>query len=504
MSDEWLRLHRRTFLASAVMSMALVVPLVTVLTKVLLDQEVALRLVVAADAGATVLIIIGVVIYDVLRWRATTYRITGERVELRSGIMVREHRSIPRDRVRTVDVTADPVRRVLGLAVVKVGTGERAGDDKAELTLDPVGRADADRLRRTLLHRSPEPDGTPQADATIAELRWAWIRYAPLTVWAFVGGAVLVGVAHRALDIIGVELFSLDALGDLWDRLSVIPGWLLIVLLPAADLLVGTVGAVALFVESWWHYRLDREPSGTLRLRRGLLTTRSLTLTERRLRGVELSRPLLLRWGGGARVKAVATGLSKNDKETERADTLTPPVPLAEALRVAQEISPGEHPALRAHPKAARARRMRWAGFAVVMLAVATAALDAVFAWVPWWAWAVPAAAVPAAAYFAADAYRGLGHGLTGRHLVTRSGTAVRRTVALDRTGIIGWHFRQSVFQRRAGLATLVATTAAGHGSYTVHDAAEAAAVDLADLAVPGLVAPFRASGDRDGFVTPG
>ncbi len=41
---------------------------------------------------------------------------------------------------------------------------------------------------------------------------------------------------------------------------------------------------------------------------------------------------------------------------------------------------------------------------------------------------------------------------------------ALRRTTALSCSGVIGWHLRQSWFQRRRGLATLVATTAAGSG----------------------------------------
>ena len=48
---------------------------------------------------------------------------------------------------------------------------------------------------------------------------------------------------------------------------------------------------------------------GTLHIVRGLLTRRSITLEERRLRGAEVSEPLLIRAVGGARTLAVATGL---------------------------------------------------------------------------------------------------------------------------------------------------------------------------------------------------
>src|SRR5205823_4294188 len=79
-------------------------------------------------------------------------------------------------------------------------------------------------------------------------------------------------------------------------------------------------------------------------------------------------------------------------------------------------------------------------------------------AWLP----AAALAAFPVALALAADRCRSLGHALTEGTLVTRWGSLDRRRCALTTDGIIGWHLRQSFFQRRAGLATLPATHAAG------------------------------------------
>ena len=68
------------------------------------------------------------------------------------------------------------------------------------------------------------------------------------------------------------------------------------------------------------------------------------------------------------------------------------------------------------------------------------------------------------------DRYRALGHAVTPDHLVTRHGSLDRQRVVLDRAGIIGWKVEQSFFQRRVGVATLVATTAAGAQHYDVVD----------------------------------
>ena len=73
------------------------------------------------------------------------------------------------------------------------------------------------------------------------------------------------------------------------------------------------------------------------------------------------------------------------------------------------------------------------------------------------------------------------------------SGTLRGRRDVLQRTGIIGWNIEESFFQRRAGLCTLVATTAAGKQQYAAIDVPEATAIALANAAVPGLVEQFLA-----------
>ncbi|MEU4512599.1 PH domain-containing protein [Nonomuraea wenchangensis] len=497
----WRALAGRSVVASAVKSLALVAPAVIGLVRLFTGAGWPTWGLVTACAAAAVLIVGGVAAYDVARLRSTRWRLTGERLELRSGIAVRRARAIPRDRVRSVDLRADPVLRLLGLTVVKVGTGERAADGD-ELTLDPLTRHDAETLRRTLLRGAAADEQSGEEvdrDAPLAELRWSWVRYAPLTVWTFAGAAVVLGVAYKAAERLGLEDLAEQAAGPVWDWVSDHP-LPAVVLLLTVNVAVGALGAVLLFAESWGRYRLDREP-GRLRLRRGLLTTRSLTLEERRLRGVEVSEPLLLRLGGGARVKAIATGLGKAaDSESEDVGTLAPPLPRPLAWRLAGAVARGNartgpEDGLVRHPPAARRRRVVRAVVVVVVLA----AIAGVVSWsVPWpqpWmsagVWAVPGVAAPVAWWGAVTGARSLGHALAGRHLVTRQGAMVRRTVALERAGISGWTITESFFQRRAGLVTVSATTAAGDGHYEVLDVGRGAGLELAARAAPGLLEPF-------------
>ena len=64
-----------------------------------------------------------VIALSIARWYTTRYRITPTQVELRTGLLNRKTVVVPADRVRTVDVTAPVLHRLLGLAKVDIGTG---------------------------------------------------------------------------------------------------------------------------------------------------------------------------------------------------------------------------------------------------------------------------------------------------------------------------------------------------------------------------------------------
>src|SRR5699024_7052107 len=87
---------------------------------------------------------------------------------------------------------------------------------------------------------------------------------------------------------------------------------------------------------------------------------------------------------------------------------------------------------------------------------------------VPLWVWPVWALAVVCGALLAVDRVRALGHRVDRRWLVARTGSVQRRRDCVAAAGIVGWTARQTLLQRRAGVATLVAATAAGTKRYPV------------------------------------
>ncbi|MBE3076191.1 MAG: PH domain-containing protein, partial [Actinobacteria bacterium] len=455
-----------------------------------------------------------------LRWATTRYRITPEQVQLRTGLLQRKTVATPADRVRSVDVTASPLHRLLGLAKVDIGTGGHVSG----LLLDSLPVAEAAALRAELLHRSvvpplDRPAGSPlgessaapfeaalagdvqaveDRDTELARLDLRWVRFAPFTMSGVLGAVAILGIGWNLLDQMNVTPSDVGPVRGVLDHLRRTQIWL--------DVLQGlvvlaafvTVLSICGYVLSYWGFRLTRHPQGSLHVTRGLLTTRATSIEERRLRGVELAEPLLLRSVHAARLSGITTGLASKGAADGGSSMLLPPAPRAVAREVATQILRDPAPVevvLTAHGSAARRRRFMRALLSAFVLIVAAGV--AISSGAPQWL-ALPAmVTLPAAAVLAADRYRSLGHAIAGSFLVTRAGSLERRRDVLECDGIIGWNVRQTFFQRRGGLATLTATTAAGRQRYAVTDVPLSVAFSLANRALPGLLADLLAPDPR-------
>ena len=495
----WRQLHRRTVPVTALTVAGIAAGIAAPFVFGFVGGGKSALTVLSIAGGAVLLVTVLGALADLMRWRHTTYRITDERVEMRHQWVLHKVKSVPRERVRTVDLTANPLLRVFGLTVVKIGTGEQQ-DDGNQLTLDPVGREHGEELRRLLLARPAPSAGEATGEAAagehvLASIDWSWLRYAPISFVTPVLGAAAFGAVMQGSDWIGLQNRVISTVGDIGRALGVVPT---VLVLTAIGVVIGVLGSLGLFVEMWWRYRLEREET-TLRVHRGLLTTRSLSMERRRLRGVDVFEPFGARLAGAARVDVVATGLRKKSDQQQKADptTLLPTAPSALAHRVAAEVlgveaSPQSTTTIHPHPVAARGRRIRWAIYLVLgfvgVLVLLGLLLTTVLLHI---AWIAAVVLLPVAIALGVDAYRNLGHGLSNEYLITRYGAGSRHTVALVRTGVIGWTIRRSPFQRRVGLLTLSATTAANNGEYFVRDVAETEGLRFAEEAVPGLLTPF-------------
>ncbi|BDX34556.1 membrane protein [Mycobacterium antarcticum] len=475
---QWRRLSPRMLIVHPLHELLRQLPLL--IGSVVLGSATGNRL--WAVAAVVLLVVLGIA-----RWFTTSYRIDAEQVQRREGVFQRTVLSLPRNRIRSVTTDARLLHRLLGLTVVKVGTGQGASGD-AEFALDAVRSAEVPGLRAILLADAMLVDVEDSGrDRVIARWQPSWLRYSPLSFTGLAMIAAAFGLVYQTGAVVALQDSELTREGlDAAQRFGVV----VTVAVGAVVVLVASVLlSVVRSLVTYGNLVLSRREdggSGVLHLQHGLLRAREHTFDTRRLRGGTVRQPLLVRMFGGARLDAVMTGVDGSGE----ASLLLPPCPVATVHGVLTELTgrpdvvTGE---LTRHGAVATRRRWSRALTFPALLGIALAGMAFVVP-VPLWAWPACGLVTMAAAFLAADRSRALGHRVDDGWLVARSGSVDRRRDCIAAAGIIGWTVRQTLLQRRAGVATLVAATAAGVKGYRVLDLPAEVAWSVAASVTPWVM----------------
>ena len=237
-------------------------------------------------------------------WRATGYRIEGDVLELRTGVLFRAHRRVPLARVESIDIARPFLARFLGLAELRVEAVSQGG---SEVKLSYLPESDARDLREQLARsvashapadEAPAPEGwvrVPDRDIVLAYVVWP---VAGLTI-AFAAAAV------------ATIPFGLDAFAGV-----LVTGFLT---------LLGTVVASALRAERLHGFSVAQVPEG-LRLRRGLLNELHQTVPLARVQAVRVEEPATWRLFGRARLLVDVAGYRGGDRESRQETAVLLPV----------------------------------------------------------------------------------------------------------------------------------------------------------------------------------
>jgi putative membrane protein len=426
----------------------------------------------------TVAVLAYTVVIGAARWYTTRYRIDTDQLQLRTGLLQRKVLSLPLNRIRSVSSDARLLHRLMGLAVVRVNTGQEAKGENGSgvFELNAVPATEVPRLRAILLSDADQHVEAPAGDSSAAGVvlaRWqpSWLRYSPLSVSGLLSLAAAAAVVYESgfvgplqhSRLVESALAAAQRLGTA-TTVEIVGG---------AILLTSVLLAVLRSLLTYGNLVLLRQ-ADVLHLRHGLLRLRERAYDMSRLRGGTLRQPLLVRVFGGARLDAVMTGVHGAGE----ASVLLPPCPAATAEAVLIELV-GDRDVvtgpLRGHGRRAAMRRWtRALGIPVVVgAALAVVTVIGGKSAVPLWVWPAWIAVMAWCALLAVDRVGALGHRVQDGWLVMRAGSVERRRDCLSTAGIISWTVRQSPFQRRAKVATLVAATAAGVKRYPLIDVPE-------------------------------
>lgn len=378
----------------------------------------------ASPEAVAAVLVVGVVLgvlFGWVAWRAMRYRVTPTELQVDSGVLTRRSRRVPLARLQAVDVVRPFYARVLGLAELRLEVVGGSGDAEAPLAF--LSEETARALRTQLLDLSA---GRAETSEPEQERVLVQVPTAPL-IWSTLLGAPLVVVAAGTLAVVVAALLDGMSAGA--------------VLLGAVPLLFGTGSFAVRRILAEYGFTVAEGPDG-LRLRHGLLDTRSQTIPPGRVQGVRVREPLLWRRFGWVRVEVDVAGYGSGGEEQAATGALLPVAP----RQLAEDL-------------VARVLGTR-----------------------------LPAAAAPAPAparWRAPLQYRRLRVGIDDTHVVASYGVVTTTTDVAPLAKVQSLRVTQGPYERRLGLASLHVDTAGRRlpGPLLAHRAAAEATVLLDDLA---------------------
>ncbi|GAA4683583.1 PH domain-containing protein [Phytohabitans rumicis] len=296
-------------------------------------------------AAMVVVLLIGQVILAVVSWYYTGYQVVGRELRVHEGLLWRRTRAIPLERLQAVEVVRPLLAQLTGLAELRL---EVVGGSKPEAPLAYLTVAGARSLRERLLVlagrvAAEDPDAAQAAppapparhvhavdnkDLLISQLLTPQAFFMPFGVafiaiqFGYEGSLSFIGIASTVTAMAGVLLQPLRrVLGD-------------------------------------WNFRLARE-NGALRLRGGLLETRSQTVPLDRVQAIGATWPLLWRPKGWLRLRLDVAGYAAAGADDgKRSDRLLPVGDEPAARKILAEVLP--EVALDGLPLTRPPRRARW------------------------------------------------------------------------------------------------------------------------------------------------
>lgn len=314
------------------------------------------------DGAAFIPIIIGAILavsllFNWVSWTRFRYYTGEEDIRIESGLISRNARSIPYERIQDVGIEQKPLARLFGLGEVKFETGSGSGD---EGKLSYVTLAEAERLRELVREQKAEAaaesgaairPGVAAADQGTSIASDAPPIFAMDTRRVFTLGlysfsliifAILGGAAQQLDFLLPFDLYDIGAWlglakdnGDVLNNIS----WsarifaALMALLTLIAVGVAT-GIIRTFLREY-AFRLDRSERG-FRRRRGLLTLTDVIMPIHRVQAVTLFTGPIRKLNGWYGLKFISlAGDSGNEQKGDSDHVVAPLATMDEIARIA-------------------------------------------------------------------------------------------------------------------------------------------------------------------------
>lgn len=278
-----------------------------------------------------------------LSWRMHEFRVTGEIVEVRSGVLFRNHRKARLDRIQGINITRPLIPRLFGTAKLEIA---QAGND-ANVQLAYLGAKASDDLRQRILSLASGARDEPEdviarrqysSDGVVSDRVYEFLspeldpdavhatRIVKVRPGRLIASMLLSGTTVVILALVVAIIVSIAITGEYF---------LLVTLFPAV---IGSGGYYVRKFSKSLQYTIADTRDG-IRIGFGLVSTTNETLPPGRIHAVSVAQPLLWRPFGWWDVRINrATNAGNGASSNQQVSSIVLPVGTAADVRQVLEI----------------------------------------------------------------------------------------------------------------------------------------------------------------------
>jgi len=340
--EEWQRFHPLTpLLRGGVVFMAIVGYVISTQTDRLFgsDPEDPTQGHLGIAAALAGVVLLAVIAGSWVIWLAARFRMGRTTLELKHGLVMRQHRQVRYDRIQAVNITRPLLARLAGLSAVKV---EAAGGAGSNIELAFLPQARAEDLRIDLMRRAAVASGTVPASAVpgpAADGDPAGGAASGPAAGAPPGGAGAAGGEAAAYPTPagglapGERLVAAIPASRVWVATAMSFNTIfLVVTLPLlisalvlghfslvpvlGPMVLASLGQQVKRFTSWMNFRVEAGPD-VVRIRHGLTELSTMSVPLHRIQAVEVSQPAMWRGLGWWRINVNVAGVHREPDAAE-------------------------------------------------------------------------------------------------------------------------------------------------------------------------------------------
>lgn len=441
-------------------------PLIAVVTIFITDVPPAYRWVIWVAVGLLLFII--VFLPSIISWLRYQYWVDEGELRIKEGLLFRKNHYIRKERVQSVNRSATLIHRLFNLEKLSIETA--GGRNEAEAELLAVRPADIDLVEKAINSRygdddltdtsmsesmsAGEADDHPQVAAESdkhsqsADAHWE-LSMARLFVAGLTSGKIgvilaLVGAAYSQLG---------QVIPDSWyetvGHRLIASGLMVIMFLVVAVILLSWLFSILGTVFVYWKFTISKY-GDDLVITSGLWNRKQVTLPIHRIQAVRVVDSLLQQPLGFSAIYVESAGGSGNEGGSTM---MFPILPMAQVGDFVQTFLPA-YPEMSQFESVPRRAKRFYLVLKIIFTTVICAAIM-ILSYIWFWPWGLLTLVLyPVVIVWGLAQYKTAAWGVTDRFRLLRYRHLSRTTVMVPRYKIQTRTMEQTIFQKRAGVAT--------------------------------------------------